>query len=59
MSDVRYIATAGMFDGVHRGHHFVLSALVREANARGSSRWYLRLLSILWQLWRRTRLRRC
>jgi len=35
MSDVRYIATAGMFDGVHRGHHFVLSALVRDANARG------------------------
>lgn len=35
MSSARYIATAGMFDGVHRGHQFVLRALADEARARG------------------------
>ena len=35
MSEVRYIATAGMFDGVHRGHQFVLRSLADEARKRG------------------------
>lgn len=35
MSVVRYIATAGMFDGVHLGHQFVLRSLAEAAHARG------------------------
>lgn len=31
----RYAATAGMFDGVHRGHQFLLNHLVRYARSRG------------------------
>lgn len=31
----RYVATAGMFDGVHRGHQFVLRHLKEEAARRG------------------------
>lgn len=31
----RYIATAGMFDGVHRGHQFLLRQLAAEAQRRG------------------------
>lgn len=31
----RYAATAGMFDGVHRGHQFVLRHLKEEAARRG------------------------
>lgn len=35
MSGVRYIATAGMFDGVHLGHQFVLRSLAEAGRARG------------------------
>lgn len=35
MSGVRYIATAGMFDGVHRGHQFVLRSLAEAGRSRG------------------------
>lgn len=35
MSSARYIATAGMFDGVHCGHQFVLRTLADEARACG------------------------
>lgn len=31
----RYIVAVGMFDGLHRGHAFVLRELCREAAARG------------------------
>ena len=31
----RYVATAGMFDGVHRGHQFLLRQLAAEAHRRG------------------------
>ena len=30
-----YVATIGMFDGVHRGHQFVLQHVVDEAQRRG------------------------
>lgn len=30
-----YVATIGMFDGVHRGHQFVLRQVVEEARRRG------------------------
>ena len=30
-----YVATIGMFDGVHRGHQFVLQQVVDEAHRRG------------------------
>ena len=30
-----YVATIGMFDGVHRGHQFVLQHVVDEARQRG------------------------
>lgn len=30
----RYVATAGMFDGVHRGHQFLLRQLAAEAHRR-------------------------
>lgn len=32
---MKYIAAVGMFDGVHRGHRFVVEQLCREAAARG------------------------
>lgn len=35
MTDNRFAATIGTFDGVHRGHQFVLTQLVDEARKRG------------------------
>lgn len=35
MATDTFLATAGMFDGVHRGHRYALQALGREAEARG------------------------
>lgn len=35
MQEVGYVATIGMFDGVHRGHQFVLQHVVDEARQRG------------------------
>lgn len=32
--DIKYIATVGMFDGVHRGHRFLFDELKREAAER-------------------------
>ena len=35
MQEIGYVATIGMFDGVHRGHQFVLQHVVDEARQRG------------------------
>ena len=35
MQKIGYVATIGMFDGVHRGHQFVLQHVVDEARQRG------------------------
>ena len=35
MSKTGYVATLGMFDGVHRGHQFVLQQVIRTARERG------------------------
>ena len=35
MEEIGYVATIGMFDGVHRGHQFVLQQVVDEARKRG------------------------
>lgn len=35
MEKKRYVATIGMFDGVHRGHQFVLRQVVEKARERG------------------------
>ena len=35
MQEIGYVATIGMFDGVHRGHQFVLQHVVDEAQRRG------------------------
>ena len=35
MSKTGYVATIGMFDGVHRGHQFVLQQVIRMARERG------------------------
>ena len=35
MQEIGYVATIGMFDGVHRGHQFVLQHVVEEARQRG------------------------
>lgn len=35
MSKTGYVATIGMFDGVHRGHQFVLRQVIQTARERG------------------------
>ncbi len=35
MQEIGYVATIGMFDGVHCGHQFVLQHVVDEARQRG------------------------
>ena len=35
MQEIGYVATIGKFDGVHRGHQFVLQHVVDEAHQRG------------------------
>ena len=35
MQEIGYVATIGMFDGVHRGHQFVLQHVIDEARQRG------------------------
>lgn len=35
MQEIGYVATIGMFDGVHRGHQFVLQHVADEAHQRG------------------------
>lgn len=35
MEKIGYVATIGMFDGVHKGHQFVLGHVVEEAHRRG------------------------